>query len=269
MNLGFKRGSDVWIISQCGELERKRRKQGEKRRKVVKEKRIEKKKKKRREKEEKKRQGNQNRTKQNKTKHKQLTHFFLPLLPLKTRIVHPKSKYMDTVGGSVMLANTEAKKVRFFDREVRRVFLHPSSFNFVTPSFPSPFLVFLRKMQTDKTYLMDSAMFFFFLPHAFFYLFLTLFFLSFRVSPLLLFFSSGNVHVLHENSTVIVDDWICMTSSGRVGVLLNELRSFVLFISLPFLPFLFLPFGTHILSLPQSQEGTKLGIGRKTERSKI
>ena len=134
------------------------------------------------------------------------------------------------------LANTEAKKVKFFGREMGdRVFLHPSSFNFVTPSFPSPFMVYLHKMKTDKTYLMDSAMYFF--SFSLFFFFLFLFFSSFffvsslivfsffpRVSPLLLFFSSGNVHVLHENSTVVVDDWICMSSYGRVGVLLNELR---------------------------------------------
>ena len=67
---------------------------------------------------------------------------------------------MEAMGGSVALANTEAKKVKFFGPEMGdRVFLHPSSFNFTTPSFPSPFMVYLHKMKTDKTYLMDSAMY--------------------------------------------------------------------------------------------------------------
>ena len=44
------------------------------------------------------------------------------------------------------------------------------------------------------------------------------------VSPLALFFSAGSVVILHEQSKVVLDEWICFNASPRVGVLLNELK---------------------------------------------
>lgn len=100
------------------------------------------------------------------------------------------------------LPNTEAKKVRVFTEANERVFVHPASVNFAVTSFPSPFLLFLHKFQTNKTYILDSGM----------------------VTPLMLFFSCGVVEVIHERCVAVLDGWLCVEAVGRVGVLLNELK---------------------------------------------
>jgi hypothetical protein len=86
--------------------------------------------------------------------------------------------------------------------DLERVFLHPSSVNFSTVLYESPWLVFSEKVDTSKVFIRESTM----------------------VSPYALLLFGGTVTVYHENGTVAMDDWIHFSAVARVAVLIQKLR---------------------------------------------
>jgi len=127
--------------------------------------------------------------------------FAAGLYPQLLRVDHPASKYQKVLGGAVE-AEGEAGKVRLFDRERGRVFLHPSSVNFSCGKFESGWLVYSDIVQTSKVFCRETSM----VP----------------VYAVLLF--GGDVSVHHEAGLVRVDDWATFKAPARIAVLVRELR---------------------------------------------
>jgi len=67
-----------------------------------------------------------------------------------------------------------------------QIHLHPSSVNFVTRQYESPWLVYLQMMQTSKIYVYDCTM----------------------ATPYALLLFGGRIHVDHRSGLVVIDDWI-------------------------------------------------------------
>jgi len=124
------------------------------------------------------------------------------LYPQLLRVDHPAAKYQKVLGGAVETQG-EAVKVRFFDREKGRVFLHPSSINFTCGKFESGWLVYSDLVQTSKVFVREASM----VP----------------VYAVLLF--GGEVSVHHGEGLVRVDGWATFKAPARIAVLVRELRA--------------------------------------------
>jgi ATP-dependent RNA helicase DHX57 len=124
------------------------------------------------------------------------------LYPQLLRVDHPAAKYQKVLGGAVETQG-EAVKVRFFDREKGRVFLHPSSINFTCGKFESGWLVYSDLVQTSKVFVREASM----VP----------------VYAVLLF--GGEVSVHHGEGLVRVDGWATFRAPARIAVLVRELRA--------------------------------------------
>ncbi|KAL4527192.1 hypothetical protein Ndes2526B_g09099 [Nannochloris sp. 'desiccata'] len=124
------------------------------------------------------------------------------LYPQLLRVDHPAAKYQKVLGGAVETQG-EAIKVRFFDREKGRVFLHPSSINFTCGKFESGWLVYSDLVQTSKVFVREASM----VP----------------VYAVLLF--GGEVSVHHGEGLVRVDGWATFKAPARIAVLVRELRA--------------------------------------------
>ena len=121
--------------------------------------------------------------------------------PQLLRVQNPAAQFQKVHGGAIETEGSGAK-VKIFDRERGRVFIHPSSINFTTGKFESGWLVFSDMMETSKIFIRECSM----VP----------------VYAVLLF--GGNITVQHEKGMLIVDDWASFKSPARIGVLVRELR---------------------------------------------
>ena len=57
-----------------------------------------------------------------------------------------------------MPTDHEARQIKFYDRRLGRVFLHPSSCCFSSGSFPTGWLVYSELVQTAKAYVREASM---------------------------------------------------------------------------------------------------------------
>lgn len=103
---------------------------------------------------------------------------------------------------SSILQVHDPSKLKFYTELDGRVFLHPSSINFKTRSYASPWLVYLEKRQTSKTFLFDSSM----------------------VTPYALLLFGGEITVDHQTGLVAVDGDIQFSAPARIAVLVKGLR---------------------------------------------
>ena len=122
--------------------------------------------------------------------------------PQLLRVENPAAKFQKVDGGAF---ETEGPggKVKLFDRERGRVFIHPSSINFSVGKFESGWLVYSDIMETTKVFIRECSM----VP----------------VYAVLLF--AGSVAVQHEKATIVVDDWATFKAPARIGVLVREMRA--------------------------------------------
>eukprot|EP00656_Telonema_subtile_P040587 TRINITY_DN45673_c0_g2_i1.p1 TRINITY_DN45673_c0_g2~~TRINITY_DN45673_c0_g2_i1.p1 ORF type:complete len:441 (+),score=121.55 TRINITY_DN45673_c0_g2_i1:111-1433(+) len=131
------------------------------------------------------------------------------LYPNVAQMKAPKQRYHDTQGGAVASA-PQSKELSFFcrtkDTETRgdqRVFMHPSSVNFQTREYSSPWLVYHEKVATSRVFLRDSTM----------------------VTPYSLLLFGGEVQTDVRNGTIAIDGWINSRANPKVAVLVRQLRS--------------------------------------------
>ena len=121
--------------------------------------------------------------------------------PQLLRVENPAARFQKVDGGAF---ETEGPggKVKLFDRERGRVFLHPSSINFPVGKFESGWLVYSDIFETTKVYVRECSM----VP----------------VYAVILF--AGNVVVHHEQGKIVVDGWATFKAPARIGVLVREMR---------------------------------------------
>eukprot|EP00271_Cylindrocystis_brebissonii_P016940 TRINITY_DN4199_c0_g3_i1.p1 TRINITY_DN4199_c0_g3~~TRINITY_DN4199_c0_g3_i1.p1 ORF type:complete len:416 (-),score=36.57 TRINITY_DN4199_c0_g3_i1:441-1598(-) len=123
------------------------------------------------------------------------------LYPHIVRVQHPKTLYVQQVGGAVA-QDAAAHEIRFYTREDGRVFIHPGSVNFSARRFDSVWLAYGEKVKTSKVFVRESSM----VP----------------TYALLLF--GGAIEVEHERQIVRVDQWMEFQAPARIAVLVKELR---------------------------------------------
>jgi ATP-dependent RNA helicase DHX57 len=124
------------------------------------------------------------------------------LYPQLLRVEAPTAKYQKTLGGAFE-TDTDPSKMKFFDRERGRVFLHPASSNFSCGKFESGWLVYSEIVETGKVYVRETSM----VP----------------VYSVLLF--GGDISVYHQEGLVKVDGWATFKAPARIAVLVRELRA--------------------------------------------
>jgi ATP-dependent RNA helicase DHX57 len=124
------------------------------------------------------------------------------LYPQLLRVENPAAQFQKVHGGAFETEAVSGGKVKLFDRERGRVFIHPSSVNFPVGKFESGWLVYSDIMETSKVFVRECSM----VP----------------VYSVLLF--AGSVAVQHEKATIVVDDWATFKAPARIGVLVREMR---------------------------------------------
>ncbi len=124
------------------------------------------------------------------------------MYPQLLRVENPATQYQKVHGGAFETEPTSGGKVKLFDRERGRVFIHPSSVNFSAGKFESGWLVYSDIMETSKVFVRECSM----VP----------------VYSVLLF--AGSVAVQHEKATIVVDEWAKFKAPARIGVLVREMR---------------------------------------------
>jgi len=148
------------------------------------------------------------------------------------RVHRPTAKYAETGQGTVAKV-VEAKQVRFYVRSAdvnveattttahtqpnspdqkliakyhnimeEQVFLHPSSNCFSTGSFSCPWLVYHELVRTTKPYMRDAT----------------------EASSYALLLFGGSLKVLASQGLIVVDEYIRLAASPRVGALIGGLR---------------------------------------------
>ena len=123
------------------------------------------------------------------------------LYPKLVRAQHPVAKYAKTIGGAVEKM-ASGREMKYYSRDVGRVFLHPTSVNFNVGKYESTWLVYGDRVQTSKVFVRDCTMV--------------------GSYPLLLF--GGELDVKHEQGKLILDDWCEFNAPAKIGVLARELR---------------------------------------------
>ena len=123
------------------------------------------------------------------------------LYPKLVRVQHPVAKYAKTLGGAVEKM-ASGKEMKYYSRDVGRVFLHPTSVNFNVGKYESTWLVYGDRVQTAKVFVRDCTMV--------------------GSYPLLLF--GGELDVKHEQGKLVLDDWCEFNAPAKIGVLARELR---------------------------------------------
>ncbi|KAF5835639.1 P-loop containing nucleoside triphosphate hydrolase protein [Dunaliella salina] len=88
--------------------------------------------------------------------------------------------------------------------QLEEVFIHPSSlcYNLNTNSMSQPFVVYLEKVKTSRTFLRDVT----------------------PVSPISLMLFGGPLTVLHQEGAVLVDGWIRVRAAAQTAVVVKALR---------------------------------------------
>uniref|UniRef100_A0A8C2SZV7 Putative ATP-dependent RNA helicase DHX57 n=1 Tax=Coturnix japonica TaxID=93934 RepID=A0A8C2SZV7_COTJA len=118
----------------------------------------------------------------------------------------PEGKYQKTSTGAVKM-QPKAEELKFVTKNDGYVHIHPSSVNYQTRHFESPYLVYHEKIKTSRVFIRDCSMV--------------------SVYPLVLL-GGGQVHMqLHKGEFVISldDGWIrFVAASHQVAELVKELR---------------------------------------------
>ncbi|GLD97024.1 hypothetical protein PINS_up005707 [Pythium insidiosum] len=142
-------------------------------------------------------------------------------------VVFPEQRYFQAAHG-VVTEDHDAKQIRYFVRRRdaaataaaaaapattpdhrnapqntrERVFLHPSSCNFVQTQYDSPWLLYTELVQTSKVFVRESSM----------------------VNPYALLLFGGALEVAHEKNLLVLDGWIRFQAVARIGVLIKAMR---------------------------------------------
>ncbi len=144
----------------------------------------------------------------------------------------PVAKYQETLSGSLE-KEVEAKEVKLYVRVVsgeipsnasckknenttlttcsidqfdtrreERVFIHPSSSIFGVGKFACPWLVYHDMMRTSKPFIRGAT----------------------ECSAYALLLFGGDIEVQASNNLIIIDDWVRLSASARIGALVAGLR---------------------------------------------
>eukprot|EP00743_Colponemidia_sp_Colp-15_P011885 GILK01013374.1.p1 GENE.GILK01013374.1~~GILK01013374.1.p1 ORF type:complete len:1410 (+),score=317.13 GILK01013374.1:560-4231(+) len=125
------------------------------------------------------------------------------LYPRVVRIRTPDRKFHKIASGATLPTEFKPNEIKIYTEDDGRVFMHPSSVNFVHGEFDSPWLVFSEKVQTSKVFIRDSSM----------------------VAAYALLLLCGQLSVQHTEQCVTVDNWIKFQANPRVGVLAKQIRA--------------------------------------------
>ncbi|XP_025061494.1 putative ATP-dependent RNA helicase DHX57 isoform X2 [Alligator sinensis] len=128
------------------------------------------------------------------------------LYPNVVQVKTPEGKYQKTSTGAVKM-QPKAEELKFVTKNDGYVHIHPSSVNYQTKHFDSPYLVYHEKIKTSRVFVRDCSMV--------------------SVYPLVLF-GGGQVHVQLQRGEFIIsldDGWIRFAAaSHQVAELVKELR---------------------------------------------
>ncbi|XP_066033746.1 putative ATP-dependent RNA helicase DHX57 isoform X2 [Chamaea fasciata] len=129
------------------------------------------------------------------------------LYPNVVQVKKPEGKYQKTSTGAVKM-QPKAEELKFVTKNDGYVHIHPSSVNYQTRHFESPYLVYHEKIKTSRVFIRDCSMV--------------------SVYPLVLL-GGGQVHMqlLRGDFVISLDDgWIrFVAASPQVAELVKELRS--------------------------------------------
>lgn len=144
------------------------------------------------------------------------------------RVQRPVAKYQETSSGSLE-TEAEAKEVKLYvrvsgempsnafckknekttnsvdqfdTRREERVFIHPSSSIFGVGKFSCPWLVYHDLMRTSKPFVRGAT----------------------ECSSYALLLFGGEIEVQASNNLIIIDDWVRLSASARIGALIAGLR---------------------------------------------
>nr|CCA19937.1 ATPdependent RNA helicase putative [Albugo laibachii Nc14] len=129
------------------------------------------------------------------------------------QVYYPRKKYTQTAHG-VLTEEPEANQVRYFvstkrhqhtqpdQKQLERVYLHPSSCNFKQSNFESPWILYTELIQTSRSFARDTTM----------------------INPFALLLFGGKLDVQHSTNVLVIDDWIHFAAVARIGVLIKAIR---------------------------------------------
>lgn len=124
------------------------------------------------------------------------------LYPNLLRVDAPPPKFQKVHGGTAEI-DLEPGALKFFDRTLGRVFLHPASCNFKAGRFPSGWLVYSEITQTSKVFARATS----------------------AVPAYAVLFFAGELHVDHLAGTITAGGWARFKAPARIGVLVHDLRA--------------------------------------------
>ena len=123
--------------------------------------------------------------------------------PQVVNVRHPETKFAQTAGGTVEKESQDGKLLKFYCKDLGRVFLHPSSVNAHVGKFESPWLVFSERVETARIFIRDNTM----------------------VGAYALLLFGGDIEVDHEKGRVLMaEGWAQFSAPARIGVLIREMR---------------------------------------------
>uniref|UniRef100_A0A8C4UZ62 Putative ATP-dependent RNA helicase DHX57 n=1 Tax=Falco tinnunculus TaxID=100819 RepID=A0A8C4UZ62_FALTI len=128
------------------------------------------------------------------------------LYPNVVQVKKPEGKYQKTSTGAVKM-QPKAEELKFVTKSDGYVHIHPSSVNYQTRHFESPYLVYHEKIKTSRVFIRDCSMV--------------------SVYPLVLL-GGGQVHVQLQKGEFVIsldDGWIqFVAASHQIAELVKELR---------------------------------------------
>ncbi|KFQ29672.1 Putative ATP-dependent RNA helicase DHX57, partial [Mesitornis unicolor] len=128
------------------------------------------------------------------------------LYPNVVQVKKPEGKYQKTSAGTVKM-QPKAEELKFVTKTDGYVHIHPSSVNYQTRHFESPYLVYHEKIKTSRVFIRDCSMV--------------------SVYPLVLL-GGGQVHIQLQKGEFVIsldDGWIrFVAASHQVAELVKELR---------------------------------------------
>ncbi|XP_065487852.1 putative ATP-dependent RNA helicase DHX57 [Caloenas nicobarica] len=128
------------------------------------------------------------------------------LYPNVVQVKKPEGKYQKTSAGAVKM-QPKAEELKFVTKNDGYVHIHPSSVNYQTRHFESPYLVYHEKIKTSRVFIRDCSMV--------------------SVYPLVLL-GGGQVHMQLQKGEFVIsldDGWIqFVATSHQVAELVKELR---------------------------------------------
>ncbi|XP_060610498.2 putative ATP-dependent RNA helicase DHX57 [Anolis sagrei] len=128
------------------------------------------------------------------------------LYPNVVQVKVPEGKYQKTSTGAVKM-NPKPGELKFVTKKEGYVYIHPSSVNYQTRHFDSPYLVYHEMVKTSRVFIRDCSMV--------------------SVYPLILF-GGGHVNVQLQKGAFVVsldDGWIrFVAASHQIAELVKELR---------------------------------------------